>query len=97
MQEVLDSFSSGARSGVLLEFGNNGGLVGGSQRRGLEDGSQFGILGYQSTQLAKRAGSRFERGCLNGGRVLFRMTQTKSAFASGEESDLLRSVVSLLS
>lgn len=41
-QEVLDGLAAGASA--LLELGDNGRLVAGGQRRGLEDGGQLGVL-----------------------------------------------------
>lgn len=76
IQEVLDGRAAGAS--VLLELGDDGRLVAGSQRRGLENSGQLGIPLDQAAQLAQRAGGRLEGRGLDGGRVLLigvKMTQ----------------------
>lgn len=68
LEEVLDG---GVGAGGLLELGDDGGLVGGAQGRGVEDGGQLRILGDQVAQLAQGGSGRVDRGGLDGRSVLF--------------------------
>lgn len=68
LEEVLDG---GVGASGLLELGDDGGLVGGGQGRGVEDGGQLGVLGDQAAQLVQGGGGRVERGGLDGRGVLF--------------------------
>lgn len=69
-QQVLDGLA--ATAGLLLELSHNLALVGGAQRRRLEDRHQLRVFGQKSTQLAERGASWLEGGSLDGGRVLLR-------------------------
>lgn len=72
LKEILDGCTTGTGSGVLLELGDDGGLVGGTQGRRFEYASQFRVAGHQATQLAESIGSRLKRRALDGSRVLLR-------------------------
>ncbi len=76
-EEVLDGLARG--TGVLLQLGDDGALVGGRQGRGLEDGDQLRILLQQAAEGGEAPGGGLEGGGLDGGRVLYNATRQNDA------------------
>lgn len=72
-EQVVDGLVGGA--GLLLEFGDDGGLVLSAQGRRGEDGGELGILGDDSVQLRDSLGGRVEGRGLNSRGVLFQRTR----------------------
>ncbi len=68
-EEVLDRLARDARA--LDELGNDGVLVRGAQRRGLEDGGELGVLLDEAGEGSDGLGGGLEGGGLDGGSVLF--------------------------
>jgi len=68
-KEVLDGLTGGAN--VLLQLGDDGALVGGGQRRCLENVDELGVLLDQAAEGGEALGSGLEGRGLDGGRVLF--------------------------
>lgn len=68
VEEVLDRLVGGA--GALLELGDDGGLVGGAQGRGPEDGRQLGVLLDEAAQPAEGSGRGVQGRGLDCGSVL---------------------------
>jgi hypothetical protein len=68
-EQVLDGLASGADA--LLQLGDDGGLVGDGQGRGLEDGDQLGVPLHQVAEGDEALGGGLEGRGLDGGRVLF--------------------------
>lgn len=69
-EEVLDGLAGGA--GVLLQLGDDSALVGGGERRGLEDSHELRILLNDIAESGEALGGGLEGGGLDGGRVLFK-------------------------
>ena len=69
-QEVLDGLVTGRRTHLLLELGNDGGLVGIGKSRGAQDRGELSILLDQVSEGRNSLGGGLERRGLHGGSVL---------------------------
>lgn len=70
VQEVLDGLVAGGRTHLLLELGNDGGLVGIGESRGAQDGGELSILLDEASEGREGLGGGLERRGLHGGSVL---------------------------
>ena len=80
-EEVLDGRVGGAR--LLLELGDDGRLVGGSQGRGAEDAGQLGVLADEVVECIQGLGGGLQGRRLGGRRVLDLMAHVLAASFPG--------------